>query len=91
MAGVVYGSVLVSAQPGDALLLLTDGIAEATTGSGEQFGYENLLHVLKDTGARQTNALDAAFEIVARLSPDKLEDDCTGLLLTCVPGKPAEA
>lgn len=74
----------VDLQPGDAILFFTDGVVEARSPDGEEFGVERLGdHLVRSTLARQTTA-----ETVRRLCNDVLEhqgaelsDDATLLLV----------
>jgi Stage II sporulation protein E (SpoIIE) len=78
---VVYESMTVSLRAGDAVLWLTDGLAEATTASGEQLGYEKLLQEVNDAALAPADMLDTLFERVGLITSRKLEDDCTALVL----------
>ena len=69
-------------QPGDRLLLYTDGILEATNPDGEEFGSTRLHTLLKD--AAHLNAEDSADKIISSLeqwSSSARNDDLT--LLIC--------
>jgi hypothetical protein len=77
---VVYESMTVPLRAGDAVLWLTDGLAEATV-SGEQLGYDKLLEVVNEAALSPTDLLDTLFERVGVSTSRKLEDDCTGLVL----------
>lgn len=80
-AEVPYEAVEVTLQAGDRLLLLTDGLPEAPTGSGDPLGYERLETFLdhdEDDPARWTDRL---LERVRRATGPQPEDDWTALLL----------
>jgi len=67
--------------PGDGLLLYTDGIAEAATGEGEEFGEQRLAPWLDQSGelaARHAGLLLAVREHAG----GKLGDDATLVMLT---------
>jgi sigma-B regulation protein RsbU (phosphoserine phosphatase) len=67
----------VSILPGDALLLYTDGITEARSESGEEFGDERLADLLRSVAANPSPALVAGLlDEVARFGPVQ-EDDRT--------------
>jgi phosphoserine phosphatase RsbU/P len=46
--GQTFTAETVKLQPGDRVVLFTDGVTEASEGDGEQFGEERLLAVLQD-------------------------------------------
>ena len=60
-AGAQYEAAIVKLQPGDHLVLFTDGAIEALNATGEEFGMERLTALL---GA---NAQATAQQILARL------------------------
>lgn len=71
-------------EPGDALVLYTDGITEASNAAGEQFGEERLLDFVRknihELSAREM--VDGVFATVARFSsPAPPSDDCTVVFL----------
>lgn len=61
MKDVHYREVGVELRPGDILLIYTDGVTEARNESGEEFGLERLLSVVK--GSREVSAA----EIITRV------------------------
>jgi serine phosphatase RsbU (regulator of sigma subunit) len=70
--GASYTSAQCTLQPGERILLTTDGITEAENSAGEQFGDAGL-----DTVIRLPN-LDALLGHLARfLSPNEAQDDWT--------------
>jgi phosphoserine phosphatase RsbU/P len=60
-AGAPYEAETVKLQPGDHLVLFTDGVVEALNTAGEEFGMDRLVELLR------SNARSAAPEILARL------------------------
>ena len=46
-----FGTASLQLEPGDALLLFTDGVSEAMDGASRMFGAERLETVLRETGA----------------------------------------
>lgn len=69
-------------EPGDRLLLYTDGITEATNGGGELFGSDRLKRFLLDTAADHVESLDILFGTLDRFgASDPPEDDCTALIV----------
>ena len=71
-------------EPGDLLLLLTDGVTEAENASGTPFGYEGVLEVVEPRATKPVAAVrDALFEALNRHSPT-LADDATIVVLRYV-------
>jgi sigma-B regulation protein RsbU (phosphoserine phosphatase) len=80
---LVYEPAVVPVRPGDLLCIYTDGVTEAESPTGEQFGEERLARVLLETrGAAPRTVLDAVQEAV-RVWRDGGEpgDDVTLVLL----------
>jgi serine phosphatase RsbU (regulator of sigma subunit) len=85
---VDYRALEVVLAPGERLLLLSDGLAEAPAPGGDPLGYEALAALL-GTGSEGPTAppsawLDAFLERVRRATSTTLEDDWTALLLESV-------
>jgi phosphoserine phosphatase RsbU/P len=70
-------------QPGDVLMMFTDGVTEAHDAEGTEFEYERLADVLKAHGDRDAQCiLDAVFDAVRKhRGAAHAEDDMTGVVL----------
>lgn len=69
-------------QPGDRLLLYTDGITEAANAAGELFNRDRLKQTLRDDVDDHLTFLDNLFSTLERFGlPDPPEDDCTVLVV----------
>ncbi len=76
-----YSTVTRDLLPGDRLVLYTDGMIEASNGSGEFFGRESLARVLRQTtGSRAAEAAERMLSSVRKWSASQ-DDDLT--LLVC--------
>ncbi|MCA1597277.1 MAG: serine/threonine-protein phosphatase, partial [Chloroflexi bacterium] len=79
---------VIQLEPSDRLVLFTDGIVEARSETGEQFGHRRLIDVVERSGAR--TAADMMSEI--RLAVDAWSqgrvqrDDMTLVILETPPG-----
>ncbi|MFL6237471.1 MAG: PP2C family protein-serine/threonine phosphatase [Thermoanaerobaculia bacterium] len=80
---VAYQSLEVPLQPGDRILMLTDGLAEAPTAAGEPLGYPALADLLASLPDAPTPLawIDALLDRVRSATQPSLEDDWTALLL----------
>jgi serine phosphatase RsbU (regulator of sigma subunit) len=77
-----FESETVPLQPGDRIVLFTDGVTEATAPDGEQFGVKRLLNILKagrDDNAQVTK--DAVISAVSDFSHGIFHDDVTLLVI----------
>jgi serine phosphatase RsbU (regulator of sigma subunit) len=64
--------------PGDTLVIFTDGVSDATSDSGEEFGEERLVDLLKQhAGSPAPAVLDAIVGAVRDHSADEQFDDLT--------------
>lgn len=78
-----YTTGLVQLDPGDRVILFTDGVTEVWNGDEEEFGEERLLELLvqhRTAGAAELEA--RIFEAVAAFSADRWTDDRTLVVLT---------
>src|SRR5437879_4238826 len=74
------GSVQLSL--GDRVILFTDGVTEACSPAGEEFGETRLLHLLKDHRALSADELQAKIlAVVAEFCGGRWQDDATLLVL----------
>jgi serine phosphatase RsbU (regulator of sigma subunit) len=69
-------------EPGELVLLFTDGIIEAASADGEQFGLERMLGIVRSHQQETPDAiLDALFQAVADLSGHVFQDDVTAVII----------
>jgi serine phosphatase RsbU (regulator of sigma subunit) len=80
-AEISYESLAVAMRPGDQLLMLTDGLPESPTSSGEPLGYDVLARFVSAAANAPGDVLDSLFASVRNASQLGLDDDCTALLL----------
>ena len=80
-----YAEQTVTLEPGEAVVMYTDGVTEAVNGEAEEFGMDRLQGVFGATP--HTNAQDAnraVFQAVSDFTGDTPQfDDITGLTLYC--------
>jgi len=79
LAGPAYNGHEVYLQPGDVLLIATDGILEATNKAGDEFGLDQLEGILSESRSQGLAAI--AHNIHAALSGSYAQDDDQSLLL----------
>jgi serine phosphatase RsbU (regulator of sigma subunit)/catechol 2,3-dioxygenase-like lactoylglutathione lyase family enzyme len=71
--------------PGDAVLLYTDGVTEATNGDGEEFGEERLLEAARlHRGLSPPELLAAVADRARGFSPHEQGDDITLIVAKCM-------
>jgi len=83
---VEYESCAVTLSPGDCALFLTDGLPEATTSSGEPFGYEALATAVAAAAKREGSMVDHVIDSIRAATSATLEDDWTILRLEQLAG-----
>ena len=83
---VEYESKSVKLEPGDRILLFTDGVIEARNDKGEFFGVERLMEFMLDNFDTPTDEfLDKLVNMLKSFTgPTKQDDDITVLLITAV-------
>ena len=90
IAGTAYNQTAVKLEPGDLLVLYTDGINEAADDAGEQLGLERLLAIArglpKESAAAAGQSLLAAVKAFRGLAPPA--DDETVVALHRLPHLP---
>jgi hypothetical protein len=78
----IYGALTGRIEPGERLLLLTDGLPEALMASNEPMGYPALERLLVTSdNASPSEFLDGLFHRVREASVPTLQDDLTALVL----------
>lgn len=87
--GEGYDEQVLGLDPGDAVLLYTDGIIEATTSRGEQLGAEGLRNVLEELGspakwADSNGVCDRVMGVIRNRGYGFEADDVSIVLLRCV-------
>ncbi len=71
--------------PGDTLALYTDGITESCNGSGEEFGEQRLIDLLRLHHERASRDLISYIvDEVQRFSPNEQYDDITLIVAKCI-------
>jgi serine phosphatase RsbU (regulator of sigma subunit) len=78
-----YGYATIVLSPGDLVVICSDGVTEARTPSGEEFGRDRLVETMQGCrGARPDAALEHLLESVRRFSAGAAQaDDITALVL----------
>ena len=87
---IAYSEHTVKMQPGDIVVLASDGILESMNSAGDLFGLERLTGVLRGVGpkasaAEISEAILAATDIFSGNTAEP-HDDRTLLVLRCPPG-----
>ena len=78
--GLEYETFTGSLAPGEALLLLSDGLPEALTGTGEPLGYERFEEALVLNESAPEAWLEDLFSTLENRTGSEREDDWTALL-----------
>jgi sigma-B regulation protein RsbU (phosphoserine phosphatase) len=84
LASVFSASAAVPLEPGDLVLLLTDGIVDAAPPGGARFGLERAVAFVRQHRLEAPeNALSALFDAVRAFCEDRLQDDLTAVIIKC--------
>jgi len=81
LPGHDFRDVAVTLRPGDALVLYTDGVAEARNSAGEQFGQEGLAELLSTCAGRSAAGIARRVELAALAHSPNLSDDMAVVVL----------
>jgi sigma-B regulation protein RsbU (phosphoserine phosphatase) len=75
--------IQITLDPGDLLLLLTDGVPEARSPEGHEFGEERVLDIVRRERARPAAEIIQAILDGARCfsAPDSIQDDMTVVIV----------
>ncbi len=77
---IAYNDSFLSLQPGEDMLLYTDGVTEAMNPAQEQFTEERLLEILLRTHPRLENIINTVTEEVKTFTGDATSNDDLTLL-----------
>jgi sigma-B regulation protein RsbU (phosphoserine phosphatase) len=78
-----YDESEIAVAPGDRMILITDGISEATNGEGEDFGEERLIQLLLQyRNAPAAELQQAVLQAVASFAGETLQDDATLMIIS---------
>jgi phosphoserine phosphatase RsbU/P len=81
--GTEYDENEIAFGPGDRLVLITDGISEASNNEGEDFGEERLIQLLLQyRNAPAAELQQAVLQAVASFAGEALQDDATLMILS---------
>ena len=80
---LAYEAATFQFERGDVLCLYTDGVTEAFSGTGEQFGAERMTAILRDMRHESSSVIGAALisAVEAFSGLDRQADDLTLVLL----------
>lgn len=78
-----YEDAVIELEPGDLLLLFTDGITEAMAPDGEEFGEERMLAAVQSAEKRPVSELrEQLLSNVKQFSNSRLSDDATLIMVS---------
>jgi len=75
-----YKDVEIQMEPGDEVILITDGIIESRGAGGEMFGHEGLAEVLKNV-SKTENSLEVIKSEFLKFVNNKMEDDTSLIVI----------
>ena len=78
-----YEHETVQLDPGDLVVICSDGVTEARNAAGEEFGRERLIESMSDSrGMKPVAALERLFDAVRKFSEGTAQgDDITAMVL----------
>jgi sigma-B regulation protein RsbU (phosphoserine phosphatase) len=77
-----YSNFDVEMQPGDSVIIMTDGITDSRNPAGSAFGYENLLRVLESCPSE--NGFDVLKDEFCKYTGNHFDDDVTMIGITAL-------
>jgi hypothetical protein len=82
-ADIAYKKKNVTLSPGDAVLIMTDGLAEMHDSKGTMYGYENVVRLYTEVAAKKPEEMIHQFQKVLQSWSDGLpqQDDITILVM----------
>jgi sigma-B regulation protein RsbU (phosphoserine phosphatase) len=82
-APLPFADATIQLEPGDRLLLYTDGVSEAVNPTGEAFGVQRIVEILLEQGARSPQALREAImqEVKHFAAGQEPQDDMTVMVV----------
>ncbi|MCZ0952251.1 MAG: PP2C family protein-serine/threonine phosphatase, partial [Rhodospirillaceae bacterium] len=83
MPGLTYNQQSVTLEPGDTVILYTDGVTEAMNAEGEQYGLDDLREIFASTPPGSSEGANkSVFDAVHRFAQDTPQsDDITCLVM----------
>jgi len=80
--GIGFEEETVTLEPGDSLVMFSDGVSEALNTSDEEFGDERILRSVDGLGDEAQRRLGGLFEAVSRFAGDAAQhDDVTAMVV----------
>lgn len=77
-----FREVVVSFQPGDRMILYSDGLIEALDDQGEPFGFDRFEHVIRDAASSEAHEIrDALLRAVKKFTNNRPPEDDQTLLI----------
>jgi serine phosphatase RsbU (regulator of sigma subunit) len=76
-----HASYSFQLEPGQAVLLYTDGVVEARSRAGEQLGVEGLLTAVPPPGGHAAQVAETVLDAVVRHTRGRLDDDAALLVI----------
>ena len=77
---IAYEKREMTLERGDALMMFSDGLPEATVAGGEQVGYDGLIQIVRDSGAK----VDAIMSRIHAVEAGARDDDQTVVMIARV-------